>query len=91
VAKAAKAALVAAPIVYPEVHARGAKVMGATSAFADTSRGPIAENECGSEARRRTVVVYLTFPEMLPSASLSQGVVFASRFRHGFRVWSRVH
>ena len=37
---------------------------------------------CGSRVRNRTVVVDLLFPKMLPSASLSQGVVFVSLFPH---------
>jgi hypothetical protein len=28
---------------------------------------------------------------MLPSASLSQAVVFAGRFAHGYRVWYIAH
>jgi hypothetical protein len=37
------------------------------------------------------VVVDLLFPKMLPSASLSQGVVLVSRFRTGYRVWEAGH
>ena len=46
---------------------------------------------CGSLVRNRTVVVDLLFPKMLPSASLSEGVVFVSRFRTGYRVWQAAH
>jgi len=46
---------------------------------------------CGSRARNRTVVVDLLFPKMLPSASLSQGVVFVSLFRTGYQVWDVAH
>ena len=44
-----------------------------------------------SALRRRTVVVDLLFPKMLPSASLSEAVVLVSRFRTGYRVWEVAH
>jgi hypothetical protein len=31
----------------------------------------------------------MLFPRMLPSASLSESVVFTGRFAHGYRVWVR--
>jgi hypothetical protein len=31
------------------------------------------------------------FPRMLPSASLSESVVFVARFAHGYRVWHIAH
>jgi hypothetical protein len=46
---------------------------------------------CSDTLRRRTVVVDLLFPKMLPSASLSEGVVLVSRFRSGYRVWEVGH
>jgi hypothetical protein len=47
--------------------------------------------DCSSQVRNRTVVVDLLFPKMLPSASLSEGVVLVSRFRTGYRVWAVAH
>ena len=46
---------------------------------------------CSNKARRRTVVVDLLFTKMLPSASLSEGVVLVSRFATGYRVWEVGH
>jgi hypothetical protein len=46
---------------------------------------------CDSRVRNRTVVVDLLFPKMLPSASLSEGVVFVSLFRTGYQVWDVAH
>lgn len=46
---------------------------------------------CTNKVRRRTVVVDLFFPKMLPSASLSEGVVLVSRFPTGYRVWQVGH
>jgi len=46
---------------------------------------------CDSRVRNRTVVVDLLFPKMLPNASLSEGVVFVSLFRTGYRVWDVAH
>lgn len=47
--------------------------------------------DCSNKARRRTVVVDLLFPKVLPSASLSKGVVLVSRFPSGYRVWDVAH
>lgn len=46
---------------------------------------------CSNLIRRRTVVVDLLFPKMLPNASLSEGVVFVSLFSSGYRVWEVAH
>ena len=46
---------------------------------------------CSPRARNRTVVVDLLFPKMLPSASLSEGVVFVSLFRTGYQIWDVAH
>lgn len=46
---------------------------------------------CSPQVRNRTVVVDLLFPKMLPSASLSEGVVFVSRFPTGYQVWDVAH
>ena len=47
--------------------------------------------QCGKVVRERTVVVDLLFPRMLPSASLSGGVVLVSLFQTGYRVWEAGH
>jgi hypothetical protein len=57
----------------------------------DPGRGRCARVECGRRMQNRTIVVYLEFPAMRPSASLSQGVVLVSRFAGRYRVWSRLH
>jgi hypothetical protein len=89
VAKAARRALVtdkAPPGTKP-----GTEVMAsARSAFAG-ARGGEVKFLCGAKVARRTVVVQLLFPWLLPSASLSQGVVFAGRFHGGYRVWYVAH
>jgi hypothetical protein len=46
---------------------------------------------CGPVVGRRTWVVEIRFPKLEPSASLSQGQAFVSRFRSGWRVWYRYH
>jgi len=46
---------------------------------------------CSSQVRNRTVVVDLLFPKMLPSASLSKGVVLVSLFPTGYQVWEVAH
>ena len=51
----------------------------------------IALRMCGSVVGTRTWVVEMYFPRLEPSASLSQGQAFVSRFRAGWRVWYRYH
>ena len=46
---------------------------------------------CGPVVGGRTWVVEIRFPKLEPSASLSQGQAFVSRFRSGWRVWYRYH
>jgi hypothetical protein len=58
----------------------------ARSAYAGAYGGNV-KHQCGTLVFRRTVVVELLFPQMLPSASLSKGVLFASLFSTGYQVW----
>ena len=89
VAKAARRALVFAPA--PPGVKPGAEVMAsARSAFAG-ARGGEVRFLCGATVARRTVVVQLLLPWLLPSQSLSQQVVFAGRFHGGYRVWYVAH
>jgi hypothetical protein len=53
--------------------------------------GSEVKHQCGPRMFHRTVVVGLLFPKELPSASLSQGVVFVSLFGTGYRVWEIAH
>jgi len=46
---------------------------------------------CGRTVKQRTVLVFLTFPAMRPSASLSQGVLAVSRFDGTYHVWKQLH
>jgi hypothetical protein len=62
----------------------------ARSTFAG-DRGGEVRHQCGRSVAARTVVVQALYPRLLPSASLSEGVVFVSRFRHGFRIWEVAH
>jgi hypothetical protein len=88
---AADRALADAAKLYPGVDTRGAEVMAADrSAFAGV-RGREVRTLCGPKVATRTVVVQMLFPRMLPSASLSQSVVFVGRFAHGYKVWYVAH
>jgi hypothetical protein len=94
VSKAAAAALRAVPRLYAPIDTRGAIVTKASRASYDTDRGRTPKIQCGDRVWHRTVVVYLFFPraERIPSASLSQGVVFVGRGRRGaWRVWEKIH
>ena len=74
-------------------YARSGKpqVVAADLAADDHQRGPQAKYECGTRVWRRTVVVYITLRAFLPSASLSERVLFVGRFKRGYRVWQIVH
>lgn len=89
--KAARAALAAAPELYKETNVQGATVVWSKRATAAGPRGEQVAFECGRRIQARTVVVELRFPKELPSTSLSEGVVFVSRFKGGYRVWERAH
>jgi hypothetical protein len=89
VAKAADRALVFAkqpPGVKP-----GTEVMASDRAAFAGARGQEVTAMCGARVARRTVVVQVLFPWLLPSASLSQGVLFVGRFHGGYRVWFAAH
>ena len=89
VARAADQARVEAPFLYPR-HGPAVVVSSAMAPYAGV-RGSQVKHQCGPQAFRRTVVVELLFPKELPSASLSQGTVFASLFNTGYRVWDVAH
>jgi hypothetical protein len=89
VARAADQARIEAPFLYPR-HGPAVVVSSAMAPYAGV-RGSEVKRQCGPQAFRRTVVVELLFPKELPSASLSQGTVFASLFNTGYRVWDVAH
>ena len=91
VARAANRALKETPDIYGAATADGAEVVSAAVSAAAGVRGRQVKKECGRRVHRRTVVIELFFPAMRPSASLSQGTVFVSRLREGYRVWERAH
>jgi hypothetical protein len=55
------------------------------------AQGQIHKAVLREEAARRTVDVGLFFPAGRPSASVTHGEVFASRFESGYRVWNVAH
>ena len=67
------------------------QVVTADLATGDHQRGAEAKFECGTRVWRRSVVVYITLRAYLPSASLSEKVLFVGRFNSGYRVWQVVH
>lgn len=91
IGKARKAALAAAPKLYKGLDVEGAKVVSAKVASAAGPRGGEVAYQCGKTVQARTIVVELDFPKEHPSASLSEGVVFVSRFTGGFKVWEVAH
>jgi hypothetical protein len=89
--RAANAALAEAARLYHGLNTRDAEVMASDRSSFAGARGSEVTHLCGPRVAARTVVVQLLFPRMLPSASLSEGVVFAARFPHGYRVWYVAH
>jgi hypothetical protein len=89
--KASQAALAAAPERYKGLDVNGATVVWSKVASAAGARGGEVAFQCGKTTQVRTIVVELRFPKELPSSSLSQGVVFVSRFKHGYQVWEVAH
>ena len=67
------------------------QVTGAVVASTDVQRGPEVTRACGAAMRAKTVVVYITDRAFLPSASLSERVVFVDRTPAGYHVWLREH
>jgi hypothetical protein len=76
---------------YTGIDTDGARVVKAARATFDQDRGGYAKAKCTTRIQNRTIVVYLEFPKMRPSASLSQGVVLVSRTVKGYRVWATLH
>jgi hypothetical protein len=67
------------------------QVTGAMVASSDSSRGDQVKRDCGLQAWQRTVIVYITDRRFLPSASLSERVLFVGRTGAGYRVWQVAH
>jgi hypothetical protein len=67
------------------------QVTGAMIASSDPSRGDQVKRDCGTQAWQRTVIVYITDRKFLPSASLSERVMFVGRTDAGYRVWQVAH
>ena len=92
IAQATVAALAEAHTVYRGTKLKGMRATKAVLArLDDPGRGGYARVKCGRRAQARSVVVYLEFPAMRPSASLSQGVVLVSKFAGEYRVWAQLH
>jgi hypothetical protein len=92
VARAADQARIEAPAIYGELGI-GARILAADIATTGNagSRGQQVRQQCGGKVAGRTIVVELFLPKGLPSASLSQGTLFVSRFPSGYRVWEIAH
>ena len=84
------------PRLYSQPDHRDYQVTALTSlaprAFVPGGISPyrgIALHRCGARLVDRSWVVFLYFPSLAPSASLSQGVVYAARTPGGWQVWYR--
>lgn len=91
IAGASLAALAQARAIYRGLDRKGMRVTEAVLGDDDPAHGGYAGRNCGHLVQSRLVVVFLQFPALLPSASLSEGVVLVSRFAGRYRVWARLH
>jgi len=80
----------AVPQIYTNINTAGYRITSAAPA-GGSGYGAIPAGMCGALVGARTYVVQLSFPAMAPSASLSQGQLFVSRFGQGWQVWYRYH
>ena len=87
--RAADQARIQAPFLYPKFGP--AVVELAWRAIFKLQVWASTPFRCSNLVRQRTVVVDLLFPKMLPSASLSEGVVLVSLFKTGYQVWEVGH
>ena len=85
------AAVAAVPQRYGQIDTTGFQVDKAYQADPSNGFGAIAFGLCGEVIGSRTWVVELSFPRMLPSADLSAGQLFLSRFPDGWKVWFQYH
>ena len=84
------------PRVYPGPEYRTYQVTGLASLVPELwapggiepHRG-IAARRCGEEVANRSWVIYVFFPKLASSASLSQGIAFAARTSRGWIIWYR--
>jgi|SRR6516225_7837138 hypothetical protein len=90
-AGATLAALNEAHLIYRGVDLSGMRATEAILAADDPARGGYAGLHCGHLVQSRSIVLYLQFPALLPSASLSEGVVLVARFSGQYRVWAQLH
>jgi len=85
------AAVAAVAQHYSHIDTTGFQVHKAYQADPSNGFGAIAFGLCGEVIGSRTWVVELSFPKMLPSADLSAGQLFLSRFPDGWKVWFQYH
>lgn len=84
------------PRLYPQSQYRRFQITALSSlapgtftpAGVSVYRG-IAAHRCGARTAARSWVIFLFFPDLAKSASLSQGVAFAARTRSGWSLWYR--
>lgn len=79
------------PAVYSEPGHDKYAVHGVEMAPHAGVYGQIAANWCGTKVANSTWVVFLCFPQFLPSASASAGQFFVAKTDHGWEVWARYH
>ena len=89
VAKAASAALRAAPSLYEDPPGKPV-LAGAMRADRDEERGPSVKTRCGARRTGRNVIVYVEFPQAR-GASESSGVLAVARVSGRYRVWFVIH
>lgn len=79
------------PLLYREPDQQRYEIARVEQAANAGVYGEMIANWCGPEVAASSWVVMVTFPQLAPSASLSQGQFFLSRTKTGWNIWYRYH
>lgn len=79
--------------VYSNINTAGYQITGVYEASPGPGPGfgALPFGMCGQAVGSRTWIAELYFPAELPSADLSHGQLFLTRFASGWEIWFRYH
>jgi|SRR5579859_3148122 len=79
------------PAIYSNIQTSGYQITRVYEASPGQGFGAIPFGMCGQAIGSRTWIAELYFPAELPSADLSHGQLFLTRFASGWEIWFRYH
>jgi hypothetical protein len=77
--------------VYSNINTAGYQITRVYEASPGLGFGGLPFGMCGQAVGSRTWIAELYFPAELPSADLSHGQLFLTRFASGWKIWFRYH